>query len=218
MGSSHKIKIIKEENLNLNDVNFYSTKDWRDYVYIEIPNFHNIYMDCYFQCEKYFDKQLVLDFFDMPEHVKKNLYDKYGYLINKNVVSISVRRGDYVDMPNLFVPGNVEFINKAMKMFPEGQKYLVSSDDIEWCKNNIKGDNIYYVDKDKNILEDLFICTLCKGNIISNSTFSWWGAYLNKNENRKVIVQSPWFGHDNDIWLRGSKNIVPDDWIKIEQR
>jgi hypothetical protein len=92
----------------------------------------------------------------------------------------------------------------------KNSSFIFISDDMEWVKNNFKGDNIFYSPL-KDAILDLTLMTVCNNIIIANSTFSWWGAYLNK-KNKKVISPKIWFGH------RGPKDyfdIVPNNWIKI---
>ena len=89
--------------------------------------------------------------------------------------------------------------------------FLVFSDDIEWCKNNITGDNIVYIDSEIDYI-DLYLMARCDNNIIANSSFSWWGAWLNKNENKKVVAPTLWFGQ---VVGEDTNDIIPENWIKI---
>jgi hypothetical protein len=90
---------------------------------------------------------------------------------------------------------------------------------MKWCKENFIGDNFIFADKisDKydNLLIDLYLPTLCKDNVISCSSFGWWGAYLNLHKGRKVFYESPWYNWNFDYGL----GIIPDepDWIAIQQ-
>ena len=102
--------------------------------------------------------------------------------------------------------GNIRNSKKEMQ-----SRIVLISDDIDWCKENISGGNIIYSDGD--FWEDLWLQTLCKDNIISNSTFGWWGAYLNIHDSRKVYYDAPWF---NGI---GDGDIIPenDNWVNINE-
>lgn len=89
--------------------------------------------------------------------------------------------------------------------------FFIFSNDIEWCKKNIQLPHSYYVNcnKGKDSWQDMFLMSKCKHNIIANSTFSWWGAYL--NENPQKIVISP-----SKLTNRGdSPDLFPDSWIKL---
>ena len=79
------------------------------------------------------------------------------------------------------------------------------SDDIDWCKENFKQSNITFIENETDYI-DLFIMSLCNNNIIANSTFSWWGAWLNSNENKKVVCPSSWFESS------GAEDLVVDGW------
>ena len=140
---------------------------------------------------------------------KDYLAEKYEFINNVRTTSIHVRRGDYVnhwlhhiDLRNYY--------NFCFKQF-ENVHYYICSDDIEWCKNNLLFDNILFVEGLDDI-EDMWLMSLCKNNIIANSTFSWWGAWLNKNPDKKVISPNNWFGNHVNI---NQNNIIPENWIKI---
>jgi hypothetical protein len=82
---------------------------------------------------------------------------------------------------------------------------LVFSDDIEWCQKNFLAqyDKIHYVTGLKD-WEELYLMSLCTNNIVANSSFSWWGAYLNRNKSRKVFAPKPWTAsHNDDIYFNG---------------
>ena len=124
-----------------------------------------------------------------------------------NMVAIHVRRGDYVNNPlyvDLFSSG---YYDRAMWQFSIGTEFLVFSDDIKWCKENMKGVSFW---ETGNEIDDLNKMASCKGHIIANSSFSWWGAWLNPSyPNNKVIAPKDWF---NDGVQRC---VLPDHWIKI---
>lgn len=159
---------------------------------------HHIY-NGYFQSEKYFihckeELKNILVF--KEEHIKS--------IPENDLISIHVRRGDYVG--NSFHPVvSLDYINRAKEKFVN-KKFLVFSDDIEWCKQNNVGD--YYAEN-KNHYTDLYQMTLCSGSIIANSSFSWWGAYLGENKN--VVAPCKWFS-GNHI---NTKDLYCNHWILI---
>jgi len=176
----------------------------------------------YWQTERYF--QNIIDevkksfrFKDPKISIKNKLFlDK---IKSFDSVSIHVRRGDYEShegskkllggMCNLdYYKRAIEEINKYTSNKPY---FVVFSDDILWAKNNLKLSSSIYVDWNtgENSWQDMFLMTKCKHNIIANSTFSWWGAWLNSNPNQKVIYPQRWY---NKLETR---DIAPENWIKI---
>ena len=94
---------------------------------------------------------------------------------------------------------------------------IIFSDDVRWCKRTrtlFKDDRFLVSETDDN-LYDLCMMTMCKGYIIANSSFSWWGAWLSETENPKVIAPSRWFGDSGYTAKNNTQDIVPDRWIKI---
>jgi hypothetical protein len=89
--------------------------------------------------------------------------------------------------------------------------FVFISDDINWVKEHFKGDNIVY-SPFKTDIDDLILMSKCDNNIIANSSFSWWGAYLNKNEDKKVVAPIEWFGVNGP---KDIQDIIPKNWIKI---
>lgn len=150
----------------------------------------------------------------------KNNKELLNNIENNNSVSIHIRRGDYLNKNNFDKFANIcnekyylNAINYIEKNI-ENPKYFVFSDDIEYCKYLFKEiNNIFYVqnNKGKDSYWDMFLMSKCKHNIIANSSFSWWGAFLNSNNNKIVLAPNKWFNFD-DI----SQNILPKEWIKIE--
>lgn len=107
----------------------------------------------------------------------------------------------------------MSYYNKAIDFLGRDKKYLIISDDIDWCKRNFKGANFYFVDDEDPII-DLYIQTLCDNNIISNSTFSWWGAWLNPNKDKVVVCPDPWFGKSYSNY--STQDLIPEEWVQIE--
>lgn len=168
----------------------------------------NHYLYGYWQSEKYFVeyKDEILDILENRER-KEYISDKYKVL-SENTISLHVRRGDYVRvLPNNVLP--LEYYYKALEYLDYKNFYtLIFSDDSDWCRENFKNlKNILFVDE--NNFDSMTMMSLCKNNIIANSTFSWWGAYLNLNKNKKIIAPEKWFSD------KTYKDIIPEGWIKL---
>lgn len=179
----------------------------------------NVYLEGNWQHIKYFPDYDILenDFI-----FKKHLDDKnkiiLNDIINSNSVSIHVRRGDYqTKYTNYFFQADwlnyygiaVNYINKNANKKP--LKFFVFSDDIEWCKKNFMINATYVENKNDDSWKDMMLMSNCKHNIIANSTFSWWGAWLNKNIEKIVISPNKWFMNNTDIM----SSIIPKNWIRL---
>lgn len=168
--------------------------------YSAIPIKNNIILNGYFQSEKYFskNKEAIKSLFCINKNMN---YQDYFFL--------HVRRGDYLKYSDSHPVCDLSYYHQGMKNFGNDAKFVVLSDDLEWCKNNLKGKNIEYSNT-KTELEDLSIMASCKGGVIANSSFSWWGAWLSGSN--QVIAPKKWFGPKgpqnwNDIYSKGWKLI-----------
>lgn len=178
----------------------------------------NLVLDGHWQSYKYFEKEWKTIRNELT--LKENFTFEEVSLINKmqkcNSVSIHFRRGDYLNSTDLDVL-NLEYYKKAIKMISskiKNPKFFIFSDDIEWVKKNLKIDNAIFPAQD--ILhpeKNLMMMSMAKNNIIANSTFSWWGAYLNKSRNKIVIAPKNWFvSKERNKHL---SDLLPKEWIKI---
>lgn len=170
--------------------------------YQSIPFREQLDLVGYFQSEKYFqnNRDVILGLLTPNLGVSK----KYNY------ASIHIRRGDYVDLPKKYEQLTMEYYNKAITVV-KAKKYLVFSDDIAWCKKKFIGEQFEFAEGNSPSV-DLALQISCEHNIIANSSFSWWGAYLNKNPSKIVIAPQKWFGPElpHDI-----KDLLPTSWVKI---
>lgn len=184
-----------------------------EFTFRPITYVDNIHLSGSFQSEKYFDLEIVKKYFQIPDDIKNNLLKNYGHILAKGPTSINIRRGNYVKIPHEFNIASLDFFNKAINHIGKDSSFLIISDDLTWCKKNFKGDNFHFAELNTIPLEDLFLQTLCKNNIISNSSFSWWGAWLNDNPEKIVIAPTPWVGkaysHIN------TQDLIPERWIQM---
>lgn len=183
----------------------------------------NSYLDGYFQCEKYFKdiREIILKQFTINQDISNYTKEIKNKIQNsQNSCSLHIRRGDFVNSTNINIHGtcDIEYYKKAIQYLEEKVEninYFIFSDDIEWVKENLAIQNAIYIDsKEKRIPhEDIYLMSLCKNNIIANSSFSWWGAWINRNENKIVIAPKRWFADDK--LENQSKDIVCESWVKI---
>ena len=184
-----------------------------EYAIYVLPD-DNFYIDGFFQSEKYFkhNRKAIIESLKLSNSLLKKIQDKYSELLTKRTTSIHVRRGDYVSFPNHHPVQTLDYYLKAIELLKnDTDVFVVFSDDIDWCKNNFKLDNIVYIEGEKDYIS-LYLMSFCKNNIISNSSFSWWGAWLNENENKKVVGPNIWFGSEIK---HNTGDILPEEWIKI---
>lgn len=166
----------------------------------------------FFQCEKFFahNREFIIDIYEPNDKIKKHITEKYSGLLEMETCAIHVRRGDYLILQNVHHVLGLDYYKKGMESLGKVDKYLVFSDDMEWCRSNFKGEDFIFIEGEKDYV-DLFLMSMCKHQIISNSSFSWWGAWLNKNPNKKVVGPSKWFNEPSI----DSSDIIPNSWIKI---
>lgn len=159
----------------------------RGHEYQEIPfeeywRNKNILIDGYRQSEKYFKEHRdeILTLFQFP-------YEK-----KEGCVSVHVRRGDYLQLEFKHPKVTKEWYEEAVGKFP-GYQFKFFSDDISWCKQEFGSRGDCEFSTNTNETDDLVEMANCEHNICSASTFAWWGMWLNRNENKKVIFPKLWF-------------------------
>jgi hypothetical protein len=185
------------------------------FAYLPIPYQAEVVLSGYFQSEKYFDCELVRNLFLIDDQTKAYINRKYGALLAKKPTSIHIRRGDYIRNLDFHPICSLSYFRNAMKMIGSDSPFLIVTNDIEWCKRKFGGDNIYFTDKESAVV-DLYLQSMCANNIISNSSFSWWGAWLNSNPSKKVIYPTPWFGISaTEI---DDSDLIPDYWMPVENK
>lgn len=207
-----KRKVVGRKKTHYCEENFKFDKE----IYIN----DNMYLDGYWQTEKYFEDirdEILVDFSYQFEGDKKNetiLQD----IKKTNSVSIHIRRGDYVKDKEVFkIYGGIttsEYYQLAINAIckrVENPRFFIFSNDIEWVKSNLRINNSCFIEHNSGLdsYKDLFLMSMCKHNIIANSSFSWWGAWLNQNENKTVIVPDKW------VNTYDTPDIAPKQWIKI---
>lgn len=169
-----------------------------------------VHINGYFQSDKYFySREDILNLFEFGDSIKST-GDKWIVYNNIDVskyVAIHVRRGDYVNLPHFYTQlVNTEYYNDCIIMCGS-KKFLVFSDDISFCMeyfSQFQGMEFQYSAGNSEVV-DMYLMSKCKGNIIANSSFSWWGAYLNKNSEFTYAPKS-WFecGIDSkDLYVKG---------------
>jgi hypothetical protein len=179
----------------------------------------NCYFDGTWQSYKYClpFKEYIYD--NLTKHIILNNYiSTFLYKIqNTNSIAIHIRRGDYLTSKNhnkIMNALDIDYYFKAINYFSlkfSNLSYFVFTEDMQWAKNNFTSDNFIFINPN-NPIEDLFLMSHCKHLIIANSTFSWWAAFLNKNNDKIIISPKNWFAPKYNHQI---SNLIPDKWIKI---
>lgn len=180
------------------------------------PNIFSLkrgFIDGYWQSELYFDdiKEQLLRDFTFPKIVDTKNSELLKRVHRETSVSIHVRRGDYLGG---FPVMDMDYFNPAIekiKSVCDNPHYYIFSNDIEWCRANFTNIDCTFVDWNSGAKSyiDMYLMSQCKHNVIVNSSFSWWGAWLNCNNNKIVVAPSTWFYHAK------TPNIYCKDWIVI---
>ncbi len=180
------------------------------------------YLDGYFQSDKYFQEyaDIIRKDFEVSVPASAQNIEIITKIQSVNAVSLHIRRGDYVKNSNtqaLHGLCNAEYYKNAIAYIAakiENPVFFIFSDDIAWAQENMKtGFEQYYIDFNNASQnhEDLRLMKNCKHHIIANSTFSWWGAWLNPSLDKIVTIPSVWFsGYNYD-----THDLYPDGWIRI---
>lgn len=177
-----------------------------------------IHITGYLQSEKYFKEYEteIRDMFQFKEEFVALVMENMEEVFKKPVICIHIRRGDYIGNENYYqLPLNY-YILALEEHFPdwmENHNILVFSDDIKWCKTYLVGENIFYSDNRSDI-EDLCLASKCTHFILSNSSYSWWMAYLSNTKGkiiRPVHMFAGYLAKSNNI-----KDFWPDMWISFD--
>lgn len=182
----------------------------------------NTYLDGFWQSEKYFKNiESILENKFTPKEAPNTENSAWLNKISScESVSLHIRRGDYIlskssqeHHGNLILSYYINALNIIKSKYSNSEVF-VFSDDLDWCKENLNLEfKIHFVDANQksNFHYDMYLMSHCKHNIIANSSFSWWGAWLNRNPEKMVIAPNKWFTDE----LTTTKDLIPTGWIRI---
>ena len=218
--SPHILPISDVFNLEIYDIDLDSTQLIDERLYFLNPESnYNINGDL--GSFKYFNhiRDEIVNIFIFKDDIKNFCLDYLSNIKQENeiLVSIHFRRGDYLQVSSLNLSLNYykEAINTFTNLFPNAKiKYLIFSNGMDWVKDNFKLNNCVYVEN-LDRFKDMCLMSLCDHNIIANSSFSWWGAFLNTNPNKKVICPYNYLNVPNLNEFFNGK-YYPEEWISIK--
>jgi hypothetical protein len=194
-------RVVRETGFHFNEQLFDGCED-------------NVDLLGYFQSEKYFkhiEDEIRKDFTIKTDILEdcKSFYNEH--FVDCEVISLHVRRGDYLVNPNHPVQ-DVEYYKNALSHFDENMPVLVFSDDHEWCnEQELFSDDRFFISQGSDPVADLCIMTLCDYHIIANSSYSWWGAWLANG--KKTIAPKSWFS--GDCAKHDTKDLYCQNWSII---
>lgn len=180
------------------------------------------YLEGYWQTFKYFENidSIIRKEFSFKKNPDSRVLEQYQKIQSVNSVSIHIRRGDYVAFKSVNAYHGVcslEYYEKAISLISKKVKdpvFFIFSDEINWAKENIKINGPHhFIDNDASVpaCEDLRLMSKCKHQIIANSSFSWWAAWLNDWNGKIVVAPHKWFNEES----KDTKDIIPQNWIRI---
>lgn len=221
-----KLKILwkmrkKLKNKTFLGMNYYNEPhfEFDKHVFQIKPNY---FIEGFFQSEKYFKQyeneiREAFTFKTKPEKFNQYLIEQMN---ESNSVSVHIRRGDYVlkkRYQEAYATCSLDYYKRGVDLITskcKNPKLFVFSDDIQWVKANwnLPYETVFVDNNsgDKSF-EDMRLMSNCKHNIIANSSFSWWGAWLNNNKEKIVIAPKKWF-NDGRI---NQDDVIPSEWVRL---
>jgi hypothetical protein len=211
----HNLKVYNHNDLNPNNT---------DFSYSPIPISDNLTYNGYFQSEKYFLGVDIKGLFKLKEENIKLITEKYFNFFSKKNISLHYRLGgDRVENHMQLYHKNVslDFYQKSLNLIEDYSKdkynILVFTDNIKLCKEKLSSidDNFIYIDNQNDNILDFTFMSMCDINILGNSTFSWWAAYLNMNKEKSkaIVPYTEWFGPAYKNFTK--TDLFLEEWIKI---
>jgi hypothetical protein len=184
----------------------------------------DLYLDGYWQSPKYFEsiRPTLLKEFTLRTPMSSSAESMTIRMGSPSSVSVHIRRGDYVANPKVaasYGPCTETYYKNAVAEITKhvlSPTWFVFSDDIEWVKEHLSfpGTVIYVSGEAANDQEELLLMAACAHNVIANSSFSWWGAWLNQNPEKIVVAPSPWF----DTRPQDHADLLPSSWTRIPKK
>ncbi len=192
--------------------------EWKEpsYAYHPIPFHPNMLIKGYFQSEKYFARhrgRLLQLLAPIPRDLKY-MQKKYQWLFDHpNTVGVQIRYYHEDTGGCYYNQYGKDYLDKAMALFPEDALFIISSNNKEFARKNIPPwvKNFFFLEEEAYYI-DFYLLTFCKHNIITNSSYGWWTAWLNQNPNKIVVRPS--------VWINGlpTQDVCPENWVIVNSK
>ncbi len=211
-------KRVKKFFPSLGRFYFFAEQQLHKKNYLHLPR--ETFLDGYWQSEFFFldiKKEIIEDFKIIPAMSARDI-ETASKITSTNSISLHIRRGDYVSHASANSTHGFCGLDYYMKSISyieqctEKPVFFIFSDDIEWTSKNLKINHPhFYVDHNNSdtAFQDLRLMSMCKHNVIANSSFSWWGAWLNQNQQKIIISPKQWFANKK----KDSSKITSESWI-----
>lgn len=232
---------IQEEIVSLKNLNKFRRENvkWKDFSGIKYPKIFRerslsfdpsffslrppVLLQGYFQSENYFkdfEKDIRNSFSFQKLQAEDDNIPVLEEIKNSCSVSVHIRRTDYLKPAINKVHGvcSLEYYQQAieiMKNKNSNARFFFFADDKDWVCDRFRGTNMVSVQNNsgKDSWKDMYLMSQCKHHIVANSSFSWWGAWLNKHKEKIVICPEKWIKNDDELIF--SNSIIPKDWIRV---
>lgn len=200
---SNVFRTFKEKSLLFNE------------SFLQLPK--SAYVKGYFQTERYFEnvRSILLEQFQLKSALSPKAKDFEKEIQSTSIsCSLHIRRGDYVSNASaqaVHGSASLDYYQKAIDYIQQIEpniQFFIFSDDIDWVKANLTIKNQTYVEVNGLPHEDMYLMSLCSHNITANSSFSWWGAWLNQNDEKVVISPKQWF-------VTKENEVACKSWIQL---
>lgn len=168
----------------------------------------------YFQSPDFFDKEDIFRWYQFDNELFSDVRKKYESIDFSKAVAVHVRLGDYVQGSLMFYTPTPEYFKDALTILATKGDVLVFSEDVKMAEEYLgeMPKNTLFIEGNKDY-EDFYLMTLCKDIVISPSSFSWWAAYLNKHEDKKVVMPKYWYIPYSRVI---NNSLAVKDWIQIK--
>lgn len=183
------------------------------------------YIEGYFQTQQYFApfEEEIRRCFTFQREMSSNSVKYRNEILGCNAIAIHIRRGDYANNPEItkiYGCCSDSYYKRAIELVTErinNPHFFIFSDEPEWVKKQdwFRDYRVTFVEGNSgaNSYEDMWLMSLCKHNIIANSSFSWWGAWLNRNKKKLVIAPEKWFA--DATRNAETTDLIPINWLRI---
>lgn len=214
--ANHLTEFLKKTPLGKRTIYNHESYDFDERVF----QLDGYYLEGYWQSEKYFSdiRETILDSYQFPEFPDDARKSLAKEMKDGCSVSVHIRRGDYLQFPAFRNICTEEYYERAMayfrERFPKKARFYIFTNDFPWAEEHFSGEDCFYIKGNTGAesFRDMQLMSLCRHHIIANSSFSWWGAWLNRNPEKIVIAPEKWVnGQPGEQY-----DIVPDRWIKMK--